>query len=686
MSLAPGTRIGIYSIVAPIGKGGMGEVYRAHDTKLGRDVALKVLPASFGHDPDRMTRFEREARVLASLNHPGIAHIYGVEEGAIAMELVPGPTLAERIAQGPIPVDEALVIARHIAEAVEYAHDHNVIHRDLKPANIKITPDDAVKVLDFGLAKALADESSFMSGTGDPGNSPTLTMGATVAGTILGTAAYMSPEQAKGKTADRRSDVWSFGVVLYEMLTGRRLFHGESTVEILGSVMKEAPALEHLPSDTPRAVREMLARCLQKDPKQRLQAIGEARILLSGPLPAAEPSGSASRKAWPIAAIAAVASVTAIALGVLHFREAPPADLPFLHYSVNLPGSDFYDRGIALSPDGRYVAVAGLGGLWVRGLDSLEWKNLAPQGATEPFWSPDSGRIAFTFENKLRRVPVAGGPSQVIADTTGSGGSWSRGGVIIFPSAGSILRVQDTGGPTSPVTQRAKDSPVHGYPVFLPDGNRFLYRVASPDGGAIYLAALDDPSGKLLLTNQQNGFFVPSISRPGSGYLVYLREGSLMAQRLDPATGQLSADATIIAEQAGSSYTTVRTGATGSTNGMLAYFKGGQTFETPSQLAWMDRTGKELSRVGPSARHVDLTLAPDGTRAVVGRTKGTGSDLWLLNLTTGVDQRLTSQAEAQNTRPVFSPDGKRIAFSSDRASGKGIYLAIATVQATISSC
>ena len=381
MPLVVGSRLGPYEIVAPLGAGGMGEVYRARDTKLKRDVAMKVLPEALARDPDRMARFQREAEVLASLNHPNIAHIYGVEERALVMELVEGDSL-----RGGLPVETALNYAKQIAEALEYAHERGVMHRDLKPANIKVTPDGVVKLLDFGLAKAVEDPLT----PSDPANSPTLTLGATRVGVIIGTAAYMSPEQASGKTADRRADIWSFGAVLYEMLSGKQAFEGESVSDILASVLKLDPDWDALPSATPPAVRKLMRRCLTKDRKQRLQAIGEARILLENPgrdQPTAPIAISRSQLAITLAAICGVLVLALATLAFVHFREKPPASPALMRFQIPLPEKASVSTFVSVSPDGRKLAFSapasdGRLALFARALDAIEPRLLA---GTEAF-------------------------------------------------------------------------------------------------------------------------------------------------------------------------------------------------------------------------------------------------------------------------------------------------------------
>jgi serine/threonine protein kinase len=443
MPVAPGTRLGPYEIGAPLGAGGMGEVYRARDTKLGRDVALKVLPATFATDSERMARFRREAQVLASLNHPHIGAIYGFEDSssahALVMELIEGPTLADRIARGAIPVDEALPIARGIAEALEAAHERGIIHRDLKPANIKVTPDGNVKVLDFGLAKAIEDNPSAT----DIHNSPTITSMSTQPGIILGTAAYMSPEQAKGKSVDRRTDIWAFGCVLFEMLAGKRPFEGETVSDALAAVIRVEPEWSLLPSNTPQTIRNLLQRCLKKDPRQRLQAIGETRIaieeVLSGTsqdLPSAvELRSTAWRRALPWA-VATAAIILAALFAAKYFTRNPEPLPVIVSQIVPPPNTRFVFTGInpgppILSPDGERLVFSAVSSdgrqlLWVRPFDSAAAKPLdGTDGATFPFWSADGRSLGFFANGKLSRIDVSGGPPLALCDIAiGRGGTW----------------------------------------------------------------------------------------------------------------------------------------------------------------------------------------------------------------------------------------------------------------------
>src|SRR5688572_29323013 len=431
MAIGPGSRVGPYEITALIGEGGMGKVWRAHHVALKRDDALKVLPDGFNNNPERLARFEREAQVLASLNHPHVAHVYGLEQAdgvtALVMELVEGPTLADRIVQGPILVDEALPIAQQIANALEAAHEQGIVHRDLKPANIKLRPDGTVKVLDFGLAKATGSDPA-----ADLTHSPTLSFAATQAGIILGTAGYMSPEQARGKSVDKRADIWAFGVVLYEMLTGRRLFTGEDASETLAAVIKEEPNLEAVPGP----MRHLLRLCLQKDPRKRLRDIADARLLLEIAPGASDAvvAGVPPRRlkmAWGVAAFAGVAALAAMPFSIAHFRESTPVAAP-VRFQITMPDKVTLGGGaFSVSPDGRkliFAAVAadGIRRLYVRALDSLDARPLQGTegaGLYPPFWSPDSRFVGFSVGNRYMKIDVSGGPPQTLCELPGTLGT-----------------------------------------------------------------------------------------------------------------------------------------------------------------------------------------------------------------------------------------------------------------------
>jgi len=692
--LSSGTKVGTYEVVALIGAGGMGEVYRAHDTRLNRDVALKVLLEVFARDRERMARFEREAKLLASLNHPNIAAIYGLEESgpirALVMELVEGPTLAERIRSGPVPVDETLPIARQVAEAVEYAHDKNVIHRDLKPANIKVTSEGVVKVLDFGLAKALADEPS----EADMSNSPTLSIAATRQGVILGTAAYMSPEQAKGKTADRRADVWAFGVVLCEMLTGKQVFTGETLPETLAAVMKEEPSFEALPSNTPPAIRKVLRRCLEKNVKRRLQHIGEARIIVEDVLSGAAPAETAAaggksreRLAWSVAALFCVAFLAALALGAFAYFGRTPEETKATRFFMSPPETwnlrqfpgGASPAPLAVSPDGQSVAFVATGAdnrslLWVRPLDTLAAQSLAgTEDAWSPFWSPDSRFLGFFADGKLKKIEVAGGPPITLCDAPNdnAGGTWSRDGVIVFDPGGAsaLQRVSAAGGVPSTATVLAQGDVRHQRPFFLPDGRHFLYEAegATP-GRSIYLASLDSTERKLLFNADASNVVF------SQGHLLFLREATLMAQPFDTQRLELTGEAFPIAEQIQiRSRGEPHGNFSASENGVLAYQTG--VAAGGSQLTWFDRTGKQIGVLGDRAGYGDVWLSPDGRRVSVSlpdqaaRTR----DIWVYDVARGLKTRFTFDPTTERA-PIWSPDGARIVVNSNRKGNFDLYL------------
>jgi eukaryotic-like serine/threonine-protein kinase len=692
MSLSSGTRLGHYEILAPLGAGGMGEVYRARDFKLGRDVALKVLPDAFARDPDRMARFQREAKILASLSHPNIAAIYGLEDSdrsnALVMELVEGPTLAYRIKQGPVPIDEALRVAKQICEGLEYAHERGIVHRDLKPANIKVRNDDVVKVLDFGLAKALEGDAH----SPDISDSPTVSHMATQAGILLGTAAYMSPEQARGKSVDRRADIWAFACVFFEMLTGKSTFVGETVSDTLAAVIKEEPNWAQLPAGTPVRVRVLLQRCLHKDPKQRLRDIGEARISLEEVLAGAPEqssgtvaSASVSRGTLPWALFAAAIVVLA-ALVFVRFREKPLAaeavrfQIPLPEKAVLGPAGSF-----AVSPDGRELAFFaaaedGVPHLWIRPLDSLEGRPLPDSGSTSNpapfFWSPDSHYIAFDAGTKLKKIAVSGGPAQTLCDISGNavGGSWNKDGVIIFgQSPGGIMRVSASGGPPSLLTtlDPSRGETDHSFPSFLPDGRHFLYlrRSAQPENNGVYVGSLDvkpeEQDSRRLLPAAFQPMYVPSL-KPESGQLLFMSEAKLQVQPFDVRRLQLTAEPVSVAEQVGSyrdyGFFSV------STNGVLVYRAAGAG---NTVLTWFDRQGKALGTMEDRGDYATPAFSPDGSRAAIGRVDPVIGNwiIWIFDFARGTSARFTF-GSASAWFPVWSPDGKRIIFASDR---RGLY-------------
>jgi serine/threonine protein kinase len=678
MTLSGGTRLGVYEILTLIGSGGMGEVYRARDTKLGREVAIKVLPDNFAHDPERLARFSREAQVLAALNHPNIAHIHGFEDStgvpALVMELVEGPTLADRIARGPIPLDEALPIAKQIAEALEAAHEQGVVHRDLKPANIKARSDGMVKVLDFGLAKSFEPPPLPSNLTQSP---TVLSPAPTLTGVILGTAAYMSPEQARGKAVDKRTDIWAFGCVLYEMLSGQRLFDGGTVTDVLADVLKSEPNWRALPADTPHALRLLLRRCLQKDRRQRLRDIADARFLLedastASPLdvhaaPARLPRRE--RRTWQlISAIATVAAMAAIAWSL-----RPMAAPSEIRLEVTTP-SNTNPTSLAISPDGRTIAfVATSDGpvrLWVRSLSAVSARVLpGTDGASSPFWSPDSRSLGFFADSKLKRIDLDGGAPRVLTTVlNGYGGSWNSEGTIIFiPSAAPapVLRIAATGGQTAPVasTKQRPQQFSQNTPQFLPDGKHFVYYVAgNPDVRGIYAAELDGSNAVHLVDSDGGATY------SGSGYLLFARQGTLFAQRFDPDRLLVSGAPIVIAEQVatGGSLGTFAA-VSASAAGTIVYRTG--TSAGNRQFVWVDRSGTQLETLGePSADDVlNPSMSADGRTIAVNRTVSGNMDVWLFE-SRGVFRRFTFDPAVDNF-PLWSSDGHDIVFSSTRTGG-----------------
>ena len=694
MTLAEKTKFGPYEIVMPIGAGGMGEVYRGRDTRLGRDVALKVLPEEFAHDAERMARLRREAQVLASLNHPNIAAIYGFEDSsnvhALVMELVEGPTLAARIKVGAIPFEEALPIAKQIAEGLEYAHERGIIHRDLKPSNVKVTPDGAVKILDFGLAKAIEGDPS----TTSVENSPTLSAMATHAGFLLGTAAYMSPEQARGKRADRRADIWAFGVVLFEMLSGQRLFSGETTSDTLAAVIRAEPDWSELPAATPPRIRELLQRCLKKEPRQRLQSIGEARIAIEETLSGtgagvpcagqAPPLQSTWRRALPWAIAATfIVSTALFALG--YFARAPqPARVVVSEISppanANFGGGGYSPGTPVISPDGQRLAFSAIGSdgkqrLWVRRLDSATAQPLeGTDGATFPFWSPDSQRLAFFANGKLNRIDASGGPALAIAvASNGRGGSWGPDGTILFtPTTNDpLFRVPASGGTPQPVTKLnvSRQEISHRWPQFLPDGKHFLFfdHPSGPENSATYAASLKGGEPKMIVHSDSNAMFAPP------GYLLFVRQGTLMAQRFDASSLRLLGEAMPLAERVEAVGTIWLGIFTASENGILVYEAGGATTGAV-HIFWYDRSGKQIAETGTPGVFGNPSISADGdTLAVTRDDPSSGkADIWVYDLARGIPARLTF-SQGDNAGPAWSLDGKTIAFMSSRSGQFHVY-------------
>ena len=674
MSLAPGTRRGPYEIIAKIGAGGMGEVYRARDTKLDRDVALKILPEAFASDSERLARFEREAKTLAALNHPHIAHIHGVEESdgvrALVLEFVNGLTLADRIAHEPMPIDEAMTIARQIADALEAAHEQDIIHRDLKPANVKIRTDSTVKVLDFGLAKAL-DRTP--AGPADVTASPTITSPArtTGIGVILGTAAYMSPEQARGQAIDKRTDIWAFGCVLFEMITGRMVFPGATMSDTIAAVLERSPDWTALPPATPPAVRQVLARCLEKDPKRRWRHIGDVCIALDDaqawrPVADGTPrkmSRVRERVLWAllVAAIATVASVVT----TMSRRAPAPSEIRF---SLQFPRDvavDFVQ--LAMSPDGQYIVAAPTFGsqtpLWLRSLASASGRLLTgTEGATFPFWSPDSRSIAFFADQKLKRLDVNSQAIEIVADApVARGGAWQADGTILFAPnpAGPLFRVAATGGQPTMATQLAPGQNDHRAPFILPDGKHFIYYARGvPQVRGVHVARLDGTEPTRLLDADGAAVYTRS------GHLLFARQGELLAQAFDATGLELEGEPFRVADSVAVNPGISLASLSASASGPIAY---GTDIIRRTQFVWVDRSGRRLETLGtPDQRGLaNPSLSQDGSRLAFSRVVGGNWDIWLIDMQGDVS-RFTS-ALALDFNPVWSPDGRRIFYESNNS-------------------
>jgi len=690
-----GTMLAHYRVAEMIGKGGMGEVYRARDTKLDRDVALKILPPEFAADRDRLARFDREAKLLAALHHPNIASIFGFEATDectfLVMELVEGEDLAAELKNGPMSIDDAVDVARQIAEGLEEAHEKGIVHRDLKPANVKRTPDGRVKVLDFGLARVFSGESP---GEEAVSSHPTMTAAMTQVGTVLGTAAYMSPEQARGREVDRRADIWAFGVILFEMLTGKQTFVGETASDTLAGILKSEPEWDALPDGLPFQVERVLRRCLAKEPRQRLRDIGEARVRLedptaesgmfSGPIAVAQDNagkgGLGQIVPW------ALLAVSLAVVGWLGFGARGESDSGPRHLAVPSPEeADFHIGGSfpglpEISPDGNRVAFSGISQadqsvqLYVRALGAEKAVALSDtKDAQYPFWSHDSHWLGYYARNEgLMKIPVDGGPSQKIAPATnGKGGSWNQMDEVLFTTDynTSIFMVSSGGGEVRQVTDLKGDKGFnsHRHPQFLPDGRHFLY-FARGNGrveSEIRYASLDGEPHKVVTRANLMGYFA-------SGYLVFVANGDLVAQPFDQDTGDMSGSPTPLV----GGVMTVPGAAKGvfslSAEGKLVYLKG-EAAEDAS-LSWRDHDGKELDQVSDLAPYDMVTLSPDRRSAVVGviaRQAGTW-DLWIVDLARNFRTRFTLDP-ADDSDMVWSSDSRGIYFVSDREGNPDIY-------------
>ncbi|HYE86134.1 MAG TPA: protein kinase, partial [Vicinamibacterales bacterium] len=690
MSLPGGTRLGPYEIDAPLGAGGMGEVYSATDTRLKRRVAIKILPTSVAATPDRLARFEREAEVLASLNHPHIAAIYGVEEShhtkALVMELVEGATLADRIAQGPIPLDEALPIARQIIDALEAAHDQGIVHRDLKPANIKVRDDGTVKVLDFGLAKAVersasAAESGATGAMVDPALSPTLASPAvSQAGVILGTAAYMSPEQARGKPVDKRTDVWAFGAVLYEMLTGARAFAGDDVTEVMSSVIRSTPDWSAIPRDVPSHVVSLIQRCLDKDRKTRIGDISVARFVLSDASVSAQAPPAERRIAVLFAATIAALAIGATA-GWLMARRPAAAPSAMTHLQMGVAPANHLvtsnsnrpaRTAFAISPDGRSIVFAGRVGptskLYRRPLDAAMATAIdGTDGAIAPFFSPDGNWIGFVAEEaarlRVKKVAVAGGPAVTLCDvpTQFWGASWADDGTIFFGARGGLFKVPSDGGLPIPVTKvdLAKGDR-HLLPHALPGGKAVIF-TAPPD--VVHLA-IDSGEQRTLLEDAADARYV------ATGHLVFMKMGTLMAVPFDVASGQVSGSPVALIEDVmhgvnalNSNDETLAGQFAISPTGTLVYAAGGVMPSRLGQPTWVDRTGATHSTAIAAGRLTVPRLSPDGQKLAVEMRAETSrdTDIWVYDLARGSPTRITFDGGG---RPVWSPDGAKVVYAT----------------------
>ena len=704
-----GRQLGPYVIQARLGAGGMGEVYRAHDTKLGRDVAIKILPSIFTRDPERLARFEREARLLAALNHPNIGAIYGLEDvdgvPSLILELVEGETLAERIAGSRhqasgsgerrsltseargLPISDALTIASQIADALEAAHEHSIVHRDLKPANI-VVHDLAVKVLDFGLAKAIVGDAAGP----DLSQSPAITSYGARDGVILGTASYISPEQARGRPVDKRTDIWAFGCVLYEMLAGRVAFSGDTLTDTIAAVLRGEPDWQALPATTPDGIRRLLKRCVEKDHGRRLRDIGDARLEIFEALAAPTDSHDAELQ-WPAGRGTANATappkhlswlVTAVlTLGLGLVAALVPATLYFRRVPVGAPETRFeipaprFASNLLISPNGRTVAYVasseGKRAIWVGPIGSLTTQRLTgTDNASGLFWSPDSRHLAFFADGKLKKIDVFGGAAQTLCDSAlGLPGAWNRDDVILFGGfaggAQGLLRISAFGGAVTPVTVAdVSKEYAHVQPQFLPDGHHFIYHAVDSNqrDGALYLGSLDSTSTTRLLMvipNIWQGTNSPALYA-APGYLLFSRDGRLRAQLFDTVRMTLSGEPVALGENVSADFSV-------SENGVLVYRKvTDQPREQPATLLWFDRKGKPAGQVATPVNVEYLRLSPDGQQIAVdnaGPANHYNSDIWVIGVTRAAPLKLTFDSGFDGF-PVWAPDGRRIVFAAVR--------------------
>jgi Tol biopolymer transport system component/tRNA A-37 threonylcarbamoyl transferase component Bud32 len=671
MSIVPGSRVGVYEVTSRLGEGAMGVVFRARDTKLLRDVALKVLPDHLANDPDRLSRLQREAQVLASLNHPNIAHVYGLEQvggsECIVMEFVEGETLEERLSRGRLPVQDALEIAKQLADGLSAAHERGIVHRDLKPANIKLASKGVVKILDFGLAKPFAGAAAGTSAS----MSPTIASGS-MAGGIFGTVAYMSPEQARGKDVDARTDIWAFGCVLYEMLTGQLAFGGETATDAIAKIVTGHPDLDALPPDVPVSIRLLLGATFQKNAQQRLQHIGDARLFLDQAFasPAAVAPARPARRAGAVAVAFAVGLIAALATSTFFLRPRPQPPAPAMRFELVLPN---HVVGASISPDGQHIVYGGAAtgenlAIWVRSIGSESAEKLAgtdrPSGVV---WSPDSRAIAVISEGKLKKVDLTTRSVQVIWDIgleNLRGMSWGSSGVILLGRKNLLYRVPADGGTPAPVMplDTARAETAHVLPAFLPDGNHFLFVSLSSERekSGIFVGSLD---GKTKSYVMPLGTRLNSIGY-APGFLL-IGGDDLIAQPFDDRTLTLSGSPVPVVDGLANAWDA-------SNNGILVFQKT-STASSNKQLTWFDRTGRQLGQVGPPANYGNVEISPTGDRVAVDTATEGNRDVWVIDVARAVPSRLTFDP-APDWTPVWSPDGSQLAFASGRAGGSHMYL------------
>jgi serine/threonine-protein kinase len=696
MTLTPGTSLGAYEVLSALGAGGMGEVYRATDTNLGRQVAIKVLPDVFARDPERLARFEREARTLAALNHPHIAQIYGLEKSsgvqALVMELVEGEDLSERVARGAIPLDEALPIARQIAEALEAAHEHGIVHRDLKPANIKVRPDGTVKVLDFGLAKAMDPLVSDVSASVTHAQTVASPALMTAAATIVGTAAYMSPEQARGRPVDKRADIWAFGCVLYEMLTGQRAFAGEDVAETLGAVIHREPAWQLLPATVSPLLASGLRRCLNKNPKQRVADMQDVRLLLEGAFDTAVPSAPVAPRRgavlpWAIAAILAVVAGSALLLLARRDgADSRPRAATRLSVDLGERAQRLGNLVALISPDGTRLVHAVRANEkseeWVYAIRRLDQTDpvILTAGSGPPFWSPDSKWVGFFDNGAVMKIPADGGVAVRVGviPYSARGGSWSHGLIVVGTDTMGLLSMPEAGGDARPLTTLEEGELTHAYPQVLPNGEAVLFTANSSKSGfedaRIKSVSVTTGQQKTIVTGAHFGRFVPSGMDGTTGHLLYLHEGVLYALPFDPVRLERLGDPVAVLKDVSGSrlYGSGLFGA--SNDGTLVF---GQGFSDSWRIEWLDQAGQHPPLIQQREAYTTPRFSPDGARLAVVAAEVDGQQIHIFDVQREVLTRLTTGMK-QSVSPVWSPDGRHLVFSTGsdlywiRADGGGM--------------